>query len=316
MPEFLGPVALNDAYTPSIQIGPAKGVKQFSLSLFAQTSDPTNSYPALVQFWRYPFDPGTGLFNIDGDPTLETGERFFAGNTQGALYTGVAGAKFRNYIAGKKAVCLAEIDFRDDPTGTGGSVSSAVVTTGGTTGGGTAVKTYTWATLPISGTQGDLALVVDTLFGLTGAWLLEYRNDLDATYPWRMWGGNLGPYAFQWSNINTSTGAGSYHNVDTNTVPAAGVWSFAHEDSATPAAAVAGNCKFGVTATSAGTPASFATASPAPVAGDVAIAGESNKQFTLANGASMYLVYNVSTIQLSVGLCGLGARPVKFAGNA
>ena len=75
-----------------------------------------------------------------------------------------------------------------------------------------AVPVYTWATLPKTAARDSYALVADTLAGVAGGWLFQFRDDKDAAYPWDATAGtaNLPPYT--WISTPATDSSAGYYN--------------------------------------------------------------------------------------------------------
>ncbi len=86
------------------------------------------------------------------------------------------------------------------------------------------IKTYTWATLPISAARNSYALVEDTLGDATVSILFQYRDDLDATYPWVP----VGSPTMVTNHVvsHSSDVNGWWATIGPTPIKAAGVWEF------------------------------------------------------------------------------------------
>lgn len=166
------------------------------------------------------------------------------------------------------------------------------------------IPAYTWATLPISARRYSYALVADTLAGDAGTWLFEFRDDLNASYPWRIVGGNTAARAVKIIIGNASSGAN--YNIGSFTFGAAGSYVVTTGHGGTSA-----STQLAVGTTSAGgTPNNI-------VDWDTAIQWTSGKSatYTATNGQTAYINGSAAGGN-SVPFAYVSVRPVRVAGQA
>lgn len=282
MADYINNLAALDIYDPTLTLGPNAAAHSAVITVA--------NNPALLQL---------AVHDDQGVRWLD--DREFLVPPQSFKISKMAGVRFRNANPGQVARILGILSTDADPVFESGLPFTATLSATGALGV-SYLGAFTQAQWPPSApSRTAVAILSDNYGGCWFAWPLEYRDDLNGTYPWRIVNGNTPSSAYIEYVLSVSgniawTDAGSFQ------LPVAGIYQL--DIAIGGSTSGASSITAGLGTTSGGH--DIATATTGTFA-----AHTLSTQFTATKGQTIHVTYTASGTT-GIGLITARWRPVNL----